>query len=206
MRSAAPPTSLYVHVPFCVSHCPYCDFVVLAGRTARGPASRIDAFVVALEVELALRADGLDRRWGSPGDRPVLETLYLGGGTPSLLQAATIAQLIELVRSRYGLAADAEVSLEVNPGPDERGDIRAFRDAGVTRLSIGAQSFDRVELRTLGRRHTPEDVAETVHEARSAGVSSISLDLLYDVPDGSLASWERTLEAALDLQPDHMSL
>jgi coproporphyrinogen III oxidase-like Fe-S oxidoreductase len=105
--TAAPPVALYVHVPFCVSHCPYCDFVVVAGREARGPSNRIVTFVTALETELRLRADALDDRWGGPGFRPPLQSLYLGGGTPSLLPAATIAQLVALVRARLGLTADA---------------------------------------------------------------------------------------------------
>ena len=202
----SPPVALYVHIPFCVSHCPYCDFVVVAGRDARGPGNRIAVFVEALEAELHLRADALDARWGGPPSRPPLASLYFGGGTPSLLPAATIEHLIALVRERYGLATDAEITLEVNPGPDERGDAREQRAAGVTRLSIGAQSFDPVELRALGRRHTPEDIVATVRAARAAGLASISLDLLYDVPGASLAIWTETLDAALALEPDHLSL
>src|SRR5438093_9271344 len=118
----APPVALYVHVPFCVSHCPYCDFVVVAGREARGSANRIGAFAAALEAELNLRADVLDDHWGVPGSRPELASLYLGGGTPSLLPPVTLGRLIDLVRHRFGLAGDAEVTLEANPGPDERGD------------------------------------------------------------------------------------
>jgi coproporphyrinogen III oxidase-like Fe-S oxidoreductase len=200
---AAPPRGLYVHVPFCVSICPYCDFVVYAGRAVRGPASQLDRFVSALEAELRLRADALDERW--PGRAP-LDTLYLGGGTPSVLPAKTLAALIDLVRRRYGLADGAEVTLEVNPGPNERGDAREIRAAGVTRLSIGAQSFDPGELRTLGRRHGPEDVAATVRAARKAGIESLSLDLLYDVPGQTLDSWSRSVDAALALAPDHVSL
>ena len=202
----APPVALYVHVPFCVSHCPYCDFVVIAGREARGPANRIDAFVAALEVELGLRADALDRRWGGSGARPPLSSIYLGGGTPSLLPAPTLARLLDLVRRRFGLAGDAEVTLEVNPGPDERGDAAAILEAGVTRLSVGAQSFDLGELRRLGRRHDPDDIAATVASARTAGIRSVSLDLLYDIPGQGLETWSRTLEEALRLQPDHLSL
>lgn len=202
----APPVGLYIHVPFCLSHCPYCDFVVVAGREARGPANRIAMFVEAITVELGLRADALDARWGRPGVRPVLQTLYLGGGTPSLLPAATISELIDLVRLRFGLDPDAEVTLEVNPGPDERGDATALRDAGARRWSIGAQSLDPGELRSLGRRHAPGDVAETVDEARAAGAASVSLDLLYDVPGQTLDSWAATLDAALMLEPDHLSL
>lgn len=204
----APPVGLYLHVPFCVSHCPYCDFVVVAGREARGPSNRISAFVAALEVELALRADALDERWGSPGSgsRPGLDSMYLGGGTPSLVPAAAIARLVAIVRERFGLAGDAEVTLEVNPGADERGDASALREAGVTRLSIGAQSLDAAELRVLGRRHSPNDVVVAVRDARSAGFESISLDLLYDVPGAALDTWDRTLADALAQAPDHLSL
>jgi putative oxygen-independent coproporphyrinogen III oxidase len=204
--AVAPPVALYLHVPFCLAICPYCDFVVYPGRAARGPASRVAAFVEALEVELDLRADALDRRWGRPGSRPVLDSVYLGGGTPSLLPAPTIASLIDVVRARFGLAEGAEVTLEVNPGPEERGDARAVREAGVTRLSIGAQSFEAGELRSLGRRHTPEDISTTVLEARAAGIESISLDLLYDAPGQTLDSWCRSLDLALALEPEHLSL
>jgi oxygen-independent coproporphyrinogen-3 oxidase len=204
----APPEALYVHVPFCVSLCPYCDFVVLAGSDARGPGNRVRAFLEAVRVELELRADGLDTRWGGPGTahRPVLGSLYLGGGTPSLLEAADIAALVDLVRRRFGLAPDAEVTLEANPGPDERGDPAALRQAGITRLSCGAQALDDGTLRDLGRRHRATDVADAVLAARSAGIPSISLDLLYDVPGGSVEGWMTTLDWALELGPDHLSL
>jgi oxygen-independent coproporphyrinogen-3 oxidase len=132
--------------------------------------------------------------------------VYFGGGTPSLLPAESINRLLALVRERFGLAPGAEVTLEANPGPDERGDASAHRDAGVTRLSIGAQSMDAGELRRLGRRHAPEDVVATVRSARAAGIASIGLDLLYDIPGGSLTTWEATLDAVLDLEPDHLSL
>ncbi len=204
--AAAPPAGLYIHVPFCVSHCPYCDFVVVAGRETRGPANRIRVFVEALQVELGLRAKAVDARWGPPGVRPALDSLYLGGGTPSLLPAATVAGLIDLVRSRYGLGPDAEVTLEANPGRDERGDAAGFARAGVTRLSIGAQSFDLAALRALGRRHSPGDTAETVAGARAAGIGSVGLDLLYDLPGQTLDGWAATLDAAIELEPDHLSL
>ncbi len=141
----AAPVALYVHIPFCVSICPYCDFVVYAGAEARGPRARIRAFLAALDAELVLRADGLDEAFGP--DRAPLETVYIGGGTPSLLPAEAVARLLERIRARFGLAAGAEVTLEANPGPDERGDAVELRAAGVTRLSIGAQSMSDGELR-----------------------------------------------------------
>jgi oxygen-independent coproporphyrinogen-3 oxidase len=198
-----PPVALYVHVPFCVSLCPYCDFVVYAGAAARGPRNRVAAFLAALETELELRAEAVR---GVPESLQPLETVYFGGGTPSLLPADAIARLLERIRARFGLTAAAEVTLEANPGPDERGDARAWREAGVTRISLGAQSMDPDELRRLGRRHGPHDVARAVEVARAAGIASISLDLLYDVPESTQERWAATLEAALALSPDHLSL
>jgi oxygen-independent coproporphyrinogen-3 oxidase len=204
----SPPVALYLHVPFCVSLCPYCDFVVFAGASARGPRNRISAFVAALETEVRLRAAGIAARSGPPNtvSRPPLSSVYLGGGTPSLLPADAIAGLLGLVAEQFGIAEGAEVTLEANPGPDERGDMGALRRAGVTRLSFGAQSFDRGELRRLGRRHGSGDIGDAVAEARAAGIRSVSLDLLYDVPGGSLPTWAKSLDAALALQPDHLSL
>jgi oxygen-independent coproporphyrinogen-3 oxidase len=201
---AGPPVALYIHIPFCVSLCPYCDFVVVAGAAARGSRSRVDAFVGALRVELSLRADALDRRFGQ--DRPVLDSVYFGGGTPSLLPAETIAELLELVRTRFGVASGAEVTVEANPGADERGDARQLRAAGVTRLSYGAQSLADEELRRLGRRHRAVDIAEAVAAARDGRIGSVSLDLLYDIPESTLDTWVMTLERALEIGPDHLSI
>ncbi len=200
---ASPPVALYVHVPFCVSLCPYCDFVVYAGAAARGPRSRVDPFLAALRAEIELRADALDGRF--PAGRPPLESVYLGGGTPTLLPATAVAGLLDRIRARFGIATGAEVTIEANPGRDERGDARALVAAGVTRVSLGAQSFDATELRRLGRRHAASDVATAVADARAAGIGSISLDVLYDVPGQTLDGWSATLDAALALVPDHVS-
>ncbi|MEX1169300.1 MAG: radical SAM family heme chaperone HemW [Chloroflexota bacterium] len=199
-----PPVALYVHVPFCVSLCPYCDFVVYAGAEARGPRARVDVFIAALRTELELRADLVDEACGTT--RPPLETVYLGGGTPSLLPADAVASLLERVASRFGIARHAEVTIEANPGPGERGDMRALRRAGITRVSLGAQSLSDAGLRGLGRRHRATDVAAAVEAAREAGIESVGLDLLYDTPASSTADWAATLEAALELRPDHLSL
>jgi putative oxygen-independent coproporphyrinogen III oxidase len=199
--------ALYLHVPFCVSLCPYCDFVVVAGAAARGPASRTGAFVDALAIEVGLRADAADARFGRPssGSRPALASVYLGGGTPSLLPPQDVARLLGLVASRFGIAAGAEITLESNPGPDERGDAGALARAGVTRLSLGAQTMDARLLRRLGRRHGPGDITAAVAEARAGGIASVSVDLLYDVPGQSLETWVATLEEALTLGVDHVS-
>jgi oxygen-independent coproporphyrinogen-3 oxidase len=191
-----------------VTLCPYCDFVVIAGAAARGPRNRVGQFLEALLVELELRADALDAAFGPPGGdgRSGLASLYLGGGTPSLLPADEVERIVARVDARFGLAADAEVTIESNPGPDERGDLVALRLAGITRISFGAQSFDDVELRKLGRRHRARHVADAVTAAREAGIGSINVDLLYDVPDSDLSTWMATLDAAMTLEPDHLSL
>ncbi len=203
----AAPVALYIHVPFCRSLCPYCDFVVVSGAAAVGPRNRVTPYLRAVAAELDLRADALDVAFREPGDaaRPALETVYLGGGTPSLLPAAAVSALLDQVRARFGLAPGAEVTLEANPGPDDRGDLAGLARAGINRVSIGAQSLVPDELRALGRRHVPRDVADTVAAARDAGIASVSLDLLYDIPGQTLASWTETLEAALELGPDHVS-
>jgi oxygen-independent coproporphyrinogen-3 oxidase len=164
----------------------------------------VAAFVEALRVEIALRSAVLDERFGTV--RPALTSVYLGGGTPSLLPADDIDGLLDLISSRFGIASNAEVTIEVNPGRDERGDEIGLERAGVTRMSFGAQSLDDEELRRLGRRHRGRDVAEAVNGARAAGIRSVSLDLLYDIPNGSLETWSTTLEGALELAPDHLSL
>jgi oxygen-independent coproporphyrinogen-3 oxidase len=204
----APPVALYVHIPFCVSLCPYCDFVVYAGAAARGPRARVAAFEAALLTELRLRAAALDDRWGPSGSRgrAPLASVYLGGGTPTLLPAGSIGRLLAVIRERFGVARDAEVTIEANPGPDERGDARALARLGITRMSIGAQALDDRLLRTLGRRHRAADVATTLADARTARIPSISVDLLYDVPGQSIVDWADTLDGALALGPDHLSL
>ena len=230
MSKPTPPVALYVHLPFCLARCPYCDFVVYAGGDARGPRARTARLYEAVGRELELRADALDATFGinglgdtaaadsgprhvadsGPGGpaapRAPLRSVYFGGGTPSLVPGEWLERLMVIVRARFGVADGAEVTLEANPGPDERGDLVAFRQAGVTRVSFGAQSLDAGVLRRLGRRHSPDDVVTAVEVARAAGIESINLDLLYDVPGQSVAAWEATLRAALSLEPDHLSL
>lgn len=192
---AAPaPVALYIHFPFCISVCPYCDFVVYGGRAARGPDNRVAALVDALVTEIELR--GRAARLGS---------VYIGGGTPSLMNGAQVARLLGAVDAHFGIADGAEIALEVNPGPADRGDMGEFATAGVSRVSIGAQSMHAAELHRLGRRHSPDDVATTVAGARRAGIRSVSIDLLYDVPGQTLSSWRASLDVTLAFEPDHVS-
>ena len=177
--------------------------MVYAGRAARGPAARIESTIRALLAELSLRADTLEETFGPT--REPLRSVYLGGGTPTLLPSKDVVALLELVHERFGIATDAEVTIEANPGPDERGLAGELVAAGANRLSLGAQSLDGALLRRLGRRHRPEQVADAVREARAAGFASVSIDLLYDVPGQSPDAWAMTLEKALALGVDHVS-
>ncbi len=180
--------------------------MVYAGSAARGPSSRVEAYTAALLTELTLRADALDAAFGPVGaERRPLETVYIGGGTPTLLPSASITAVLSLVCERFGIAPDAEVTIESNPGPDERGSASALVGAGVNRLSLGVQAFDPELLRRLGRRHSADDVAAAVGEARAAGIRSVSVDVLYDAPSQSVAAWGETLDAALALGVDHVS-
>ena len=191
-----------------MSLCPYCDFVVIAGSAARGPTNRIGQFLDALMVELELRADVLDAAFGAPGwrIRRVSPRCTSGAGRRRCSSASRSKASSRACARASALDDDAEVTLESNPGPDERGDSGALRAAGMTRMSFGAQSFDDVELRKLGRRHRARHVADAVAGARAAGIGSINVDLLYDIPDTTLATWIETLDAALELEPDHLSL
>jgi putative oxygen-independent coproporphyrinogen III oxidase len=198
-RQPQPPVALYVHFPFCLSICPYCDFVVYGGKAARGPANRIDQLVDALDVEIGLRGHA------APMPRTPLASVYFGGGTPSLMSPAQVARLLAAADAAFGIQADAEITIEANPGGGERGDLAGFRAVGVNRLSIGAQSFAVDELKRLGRRHAPADIVDTVRSGRAAGFANISLDLLYDVPGQTIDSWRDTLAGTLALEPDHVS-
>ncbi len=177
--------------------------MVLTGRTAVGPGNRIAELVAALHVELDLRGDLADAAFGT---RAPLASVYLGGGTPSLLSAAQVGSLLDHIARRYGIDDRAEVTLEANPGPTELGDLAGFRAAGVNRLSLGAQSLQATELQRLGRRHRPQDVEMAVGLARTAGFGSLSLDLLTDIPGQTLETWDSTLGLALALDPDHLSI
>ena len=199
-----PPVGLYVHIPFCVSLCPYCDFVVVTGRAAVGPANRIAELVAALHAELDLRADAADAAFGR---RPPLASVYLGGGTPSLLSAEQVGGAARPRRAalRHRRRVPRSPSRRT-PGPDELGDLAGFRAAGVTRLSIGAQSLQPDRAPAARPTTSAGDVAVAVRAARAAGFDSVSIDLLMDIPGQTLETWDATLDMVLDLRPDHVSI
>jgi putative oxygen-independent coproporphyrinogen III oxidase len=192
-RAAAPPLSLYVHLPWCVRKCPYCDFNSYRGGDDASRRRYLDALIMDLESE-AVRAAG----------RP-LDSIFLGGGTPSLFRADEIARLLDAARLQFPWSNGAEITMEVNPGGVERDDIGGYRDAGVNRLSIGAQSFDPGRLEVLGRVHRVEDIGLTVQEAAGAGFDDINIDLMYALPGQDVAGALADIEAAVSLRPTHLS-
>ncbi|HEX2500736.1 MAG TPA: radical SAM family heme chaperone HemW [Methylomirabilota bacterium] len=185
---------IYVHCPYCRTKCPYCDFNVAIHRE-----DRIAPFVAGLRAELG-RYAGLP--WAG---RVPAESLFLGGGTPSLLPPEAVAAVLADARQGLGLGPDAEVTLEANPEGLDVDRLRAFRAAGVTRLSLGVQALDDALLRRLGRTHSAADAEAAYRAARAAGFEDVSVDLLYGCPGQDLAAWVGTLDQALAWGPDHLS-
>jgi oxygen-independent coproporphyrinogen-3 oxidase len=186
-------SGIYIHIPFCRARCSYCDFATgayesaLAERYVRALAREIDAFVHA-------------------DDKEEVDTIYFGGGTPSLLTHEQVARALEAVRKRFRVREDAEVTMEMNPGTVTRETARAFRAEGVNRASFGAQTFDDHELRRLGRTHTADDTRCTFETLREAGFDNVSFDLIAGLPRQTLDAWARNLSEALALRPEHLSL
>ncbi len=189
------PLGIYVHAPFCVSHCTYCDFFTrpFTGET------EVRRFVDALVAEMAVTAAALNLR-GRKAD-----TFYFGGGTPSLLPPRDLDRILERARNLFSMGGDAEVSLEANPESVTREKMRAYRESGVNRISLGVQSFQRSILETLGRAHGPAQAARAVTEIRDSGFSNLSLDLMLALPGQTRAGLEADLDAAVDLEPEHLS-
>lgn len=186
--------SLYLHIPFCRRRCGYCDFNTYAGQGAQIPA-----YVTALCRELRGVAQ-------AAGENLRVHTVYFGGGTPSLLEPDQVARILAEIRAGFDLQADAEITLEANPGTVTQEGLCALRAAGVNRISLGMQSALPAELATLDRQHHPGDVGQAVGWARKAGINNLSLDLIYGIPGQTLPGWQASLEAALELRPQHLSL
>jgi oxygen-independent coproporphyrinogen-3 oxidase len=189
-----PPLSLYVHLPWCLKKCPYCDFNSHEMRAAELPEQRyIDALMADLEAALPLI-------WGRS-----VQTIFIGGGTPSLFSPQAIDQLLAGIRARVRLAANAEITLEANPGTFEKDRFKAYRSAGVTRLSVGVQSFNDDFLRALGRVHDRAQAIAAVEEAAQA-FDTFNLDLMYALPGQTLDLLRTDVATALALAPSHLSI
>jgi oxygen-independent coproporphyrinogen-3 oxidase len=182
---------LYIHIPFCSSICNYCNFN--RGLYDEDLKKR---YVEALTADIGRTA----------GPEEAADTIYFGGGTPSLLDPADIASVIRVVRDRFAVASDSEVTLEANPETVDREKLERFRDAGVNRLSLGVQSFRDSELRRLGRVHSADRARQAVRDARGAGFENVSLDLMMWLPGQSVEAWLTNVDALIAAEPDHASL
>lgn len=192
--AALPPLSLYVHLPWCLKKCPYCDFNSHEMQPSAMPEQRyLDAVVADLEAALPLV-------WGRQ-----IHSIFIGGGTPSLFSPDGIGRLLSDVRARLKLSADCEITLEANPGTFEKERFKAFRGAGVTRLSVGVQSFNDAHLRALGRVHNSGQAIAAVEEAATA-FETFNIDLMYALPGQTLAQLEADVTQALALMPPHLSI
>ena len=186
--------SLYVHIPWCHSKCPYCDF-----NSHAALAWPEDAYVAALLAEMESRSHDL------PWKGRELRTIFFGGGTPSLFAPASIGRIIDRAAALFGLESDSEITLEANPGTVDEGKLAGMRAAGVNRLSFGAQSFNAATLKFLGRIHSPDDTRTAAHAAHRAGFDRLNLDLIFAVPGQQISDLNADIEALAALEPDHIS-
>ena len=187
------PLSLYIHIPWCLKKCPYCDFN--SHRMQEGV--REERYVDALVRDFESQLSAIQNR--------SIGTIFFGGGTPSLFSADAIASILAAIRARVQLDADVEITLEANPGASESTSFRGYREAGVNRLSIGVQSFDKAMLSTLGRVHGREEAFQSIEKARKAGFENVNLDLMFGLPNQTMASAIADVTSAIDLAPTHIS-
>lgn len=190
-----PPLTLYLHFPWCVRKCPYCDFNSHPAGATIDEARYVDALVADLDFELPLLE----------GEREI-DAIFLGGGTPSLFTADALDELLGQVGARVRFARDIEITMEANPGASEHSAFKGYRSAGINRLSLGVQSFDPSALKTLGRIHSPRDVVDAFDSARDAGFDNINLDLMYGLPAQDIRAAMTDLTRAIGLGPEHLSL
>ena len=184
--------SIYIHIPLCVKKCAYCDFASFAGRMGQR-----DRYVKAVCREIRAQAAFFGRRR--------VRTIFFGGGTPTLLAGGHVQKLMDTVRACFDVEADAEITMEGNPGTLTAENLAAYRKAGVNRLSLGVQSMDDTLLAAVGRIHTAKEAEDAVAMARTAGFDNINLDLMYGLPGQTAVQWQDTLERAIALSPEHMS-
>jgi putative oxygen-independent coproporphyrinogen III oxidase len=188
-----PPLSLYLHFPWCVRKCPYCDF---NSHTLHGKLDET-GYLDALERDIASQAPDVAGR--------TIVSVFMGGGTPSLFPPAAMARVLDVARKHLAFANDVEVTMEANPGTIERGRFAEYREAGVNRVSLGAQSFNANTLQTLGRIHSPDETRRAAEELHAAGLTNFNLDLMYSLPGQDVAAALSDVESAIALKPTHLS-
>ncbi|MCX6058919.1 MAG: radical SAM family heme chaperone HemW [Chloroflexi bacterium] len=186
-------TSIYIHIPFCKHRCAYCDFNTYAGQEDSIPAY-VSALINEIEAVATLKPNLIN-----------VHTVFFGGGTPSLLSAPQIDSVLKALRAAFTFSADAEISIEANPGTISPEKLNAIRKSGINRISFGVQSANTEELRMLERIHDFFTVIEAVSTARKAGFDNLNLDLIYGLPQQTLSTWQTTLQRIVDLHPEHIS-
>lgn len=182
---------VYLHIPFCRSRCSYCDFATDVYKDSNA----VERYVSALVQEIE-----------NFSSKCRVDTIYFGGGTPSLLTARQVGKILDSIAAKFSIQTGAEITMEMNPATVLLETLHEYKNLGVTRASFGAQTFDDVELRRLGRKHTARDVRETIELLRAADFTNVSFDLIAGLPRQSLSDWERNLDYALRLNPEHLSL
>ena len=190
-RKENSPVEIYIHIPFCIRKCDYCDF--LSGPS--GPKEQAD-YVQALLREIQAVEEGEGRS---------VSSIFIGGGTPSVLDERLLGDILKEIRNRFKMEEDAEITIEVNPGTANIGKLQAYREMGINRLSIGLQSPQDRELKILGRIHNYEQFLETYQEARTVGFDNINIDLMSAIPDQTYEGWAKNLRTAAELEPEHIS-
>jgi oxygen-independent coproporphyrinogen-3 oxidase len=184
-----PPGGIYIHIPFCIKKCLYCDFYSVTDLSLK------QSFIRALCKEIRLT-----------GNRPsIFDSIHFGGGTPSLFAPRTIETIMAAVHRSFPIQSEPEITMEINPGTADIDRLRGYREAGVNRVSIGVQSFQRDLLKILGRLHTPEESDRCINAAQTAGIENIALDLIFGIPGQTKDAWHRDLEQAVSYHPDHLS-
>lgn len=202
-RNAGNKLGIYLHIPFCVQKCNYCDFQSFPGR---GPEEQ-ERYMEALSREIAEYRSEKSSSENEDIDinKYSVNSIFFGGGTPSLLEPQLISRVFEELKSVFSVEDGAEITLEANPGTLDSGKLEAYREMGINRLSIGVQSFSDEILQFLGRIHDRRTAVENIRQARNAGFDNLNLDLMFGIPGQGLSQWEETLQEALDLAPEHLS-
>lgn len=191
------PAGIYVHIPFCHSKCEYCDFHSIVVNDRAEFSAVVGSYLCALQQEARYYLPWVERY--------EFTTLFLGGGTPSIVPAEQLAALVVFLKEMFGLPADAEITCEANPKTVSAASLACLKDAGVNRISLGAQAFQDNLLRALGRTHSVADIYESVEAFHAAGITNFNLDLMFGLPGQTLSDWQETLKKAVALQPSHLS-
>ena len=190
---------LYIHIPFCLQKCHYCDFYSEAGTASSLRAKYVDALCTEIQYFGDLLGHG-----AAEGGR-LVDTVFIGGGTPSILEVSQTVQIVSTIFDSFRVAEDAEISMECNPATLTAEKLAAYRKAGINRLSMGVQSMDLSVLKIMGRAHNPQDVTDNFRLAREAGFDNINLDVMFGVPGQNMDIWKDTVQTVLEMEPEHLS-